>query len=146
MRTIKGIPTAFLLGILALGVAQSTSAPTAKSPFVGTWDGTMNDLPGINLIVADADGGQIGGVVTFCFQMRGGDGKWHIAGKYMAPLLSATAEGEVLNFEVQHHKTHDSPEFGPNAKMQVRMTGANEALFYNLSEPEMGPVNLTRQK
>ena len=105
----------------------------------------MNDLPGVSMIVADAGGGELGGVVAFYFQMRGDDGEWRVAGKFSAPLLAAQAEGKVLNFEVQHHKTHSSPEFGPDVKFRTELTGGNEALLYNVSEPSAEPVKLRRQ-
>lgn len=124
----------------------SQRRPGPPSPFDGTWDGTMNDLPGIKLIVADGGGGEIGGVVTFYFQKRDDGGPWRVADKFVAPLLAAQAEGKVLLFEVQHHKTDGSPEFGPNVKFRAELAGGNEALLYNTSEPSMGPSRLVRQE
>ena len=120
--------------------------PLAQSTFNGTWEGQMNDLPGVTLIVADSEGGQIGGVVTFYFQTRADEhSRWHVAGKAVAPLVVAEVQGRTLMFEVQHHKTHDSPEFGPNAKFRMELTGENEALLYNLSEQAMAPSKLVRR-
>ncbi len=48
-------------------------------------------------------------------------------------------------FEVRHHKSHDSPELGPNAKFRMDLTGANEAILYKLGD-SMPPVKLTRRK
>lgn len=121
--------------------------PGAPSPFDGTWECEVNDLPGVNLIVADAGGGRLGGIITFYFQMRDDErSKWRIAGKAVAPLLSAHMEGTALVFEVQHHKTHGSREFGPNVKFRAELAGGNEAVLYNLSEPSMGPSRLMRQE
>ena len=120
--------------------------PGPPSPFDGMWDGTMNDLPGIRLIVADGGGGEIGGVVTFYFQKRDDGGPWRVADKFVAPLLAAHAEGKILVFEVQRHKTHGSLEFGPNVKFRAELAGGNEAVLYNLSEPSMGPSRLMRQE
>src|SRR5258708_535472 len=39
----------FLIGLLSL-----TIAATAKSPFVGTWEGKINDLPGVDVTIEDA--------------------------------------------------------------------------------------------
>lgn len=106
-----------------------------------------NDLPGVNLIVADAGGGEIGGVVTFYFQMRDDErSKWRVAGKYVVPLLSAHMEGKALVFEVQHHKTHGSLEFGPNVTFHMELTGNTQALLYNPSDTSTEPVKLTRQE
>jgi hypothetical protein len=120
-------------------------AKAAQSALDGTWEAQMNGLPGVTLIVADAGGGQIGGVATFYFQLRGDDGKWRVAGEDMAPLLVAHAKGKTLMFQIQGHKTHDSPEFGPDVKFRMELTANHEALLYNLSEPSVGPSKLTRQ-
>lgn len=76
--------------------------------------------------------------------MRGDDGGWRVASKFVAPLLAAHAEGKTLMFEVQHHKTHGRREFGPNVKFCTELAGGNEALLYNVSEPSAGPYTLTR--
>src|SRR5215471_431806 len=125
---------------------QDQKRPQPRSPFNGTWEGKRNDLPGVNLVVADAGGGQLGGVVAFYFQTRGDDGEWRVAGKFRAPLLCVTAEDKVLNFEVQHHKRHRSPEFGPNVKFRIELAKNNQALLYNESEEQSEPIRLTRQE
>lgn len=117
--------------------------PQPPSVFDGTWEGNMNDLPGVNLIVADAGGGKIGGVVAFYLQTRGDDGQWRVAGKSVAPLLAAHVEGNALLFDIQHHKRDGSREFGPNAKFRVKLDGDHEAVLYNMSETA-SPVKLWR--
>jgi len=102
----------------------------------------MNDLPGVNLVVADAGGGEVGGIVTFYFQMRGDNGQWRVASKYVAPLLLARTQNKALRFEVQHHRKHGSPEFGENAQFRMELIGDREGLLYNLSEPYMEPSKL----
>lgn len=125
---------------------EDQERPQPRSPFDGTWECEMNNLPSVKLIVADGGGGRIGGVVTFYFQMRHDDGPWRVADKFVAPLLAVHMEGTALVFEVQHHKTHSSPEFGPNVKFRAELAGEDEALLYNLSEPAMGPSRLVRQE
>lgn len=124
---------------------QGQKKPGPPSAFDGTWEGKMNDLPGVNLIVADAGGGQIGGVVTFYFQMRGNDGEWRVAGKFAAPLLAAHVQGRALIFEVQHHKSHGSPEFGPNVTFRMELTEENKAMLSNVSDPSSSPVEFLRK-
>ena len=124
---------------------QGQKKPRPPSAFDGTWEGKMNDLPGVNLIVADAGGGQIGGVITFYFQTRGDGGKWQVRGKFLEPLLAAHMQDKALIFEVQHHKKHGSPEFGPNVTFRMGLTGENEAVLYNVSEPSSAPVRLLRR-
>ena len=125
---------------------RSRRRPQPPSPFDGTWEGKMNDLPGVDLIVADASGGEIGGVITFYFQMRGDDGNWRVADRFVAPVLAARLEKKALLFEVQHHKIHRSPEFGPNVHFRVELEKNNQALLYNVSEEQSEPIRLTRQE
>lgn len=51
----------------------------------------------------------------------------------------------VLTFEVQHHKTHDRPEFGPNIRFQMELSKSKEATLENLEEGSAEPVTLTRR-
>lgn len=105
----------------------------------------MHGLPGIALVVADAGGGTVGGVVTFYLQMRGGDGKWRVAGKYAAPLLAVCHGDKTLTFDVQHHKAHGSPEFGPNVRFRMDLSSHSAATLENLAENSPGPIKLTRR-
>lgn len=125
---------------------QGKKKPGPPSVLDGTWEGKMNDLPGVDLIVADAGGGEIGGVVTFYFLTRKDGGKWQVRGKFLTPLLAAHMQDKALIFEVQHHKTHGSPEFGPNVRFRVELTGENQAMLYNVSEPSSAPVKLLRSE
>jgi hypothetical protein len=130
------------LRLLASLVALSIVA-TAASPFVGTWTGSVHDLPAVELAI-DGGGGQIGGTIAFYFQMLGKDGKWHVAGdKYTQPLLALRVEGSILSFEVAHHKTHGSAELGPNKKFRFELTGENEG---RLREAGHDALALTRQR
>jgi hypothetical protein len=120
--------------------------PGPPSVFDGTWEGKMNDLPGVNLIVADAGGGQIGGVITFYFQTREDGGNWQVRGKSVAPMLAAHTQDKALIFEVQHHKNHGSAEFGPDVTFRMELTGENKAMLSNISEPSTAPVKILRRE
>lgn len=135
----------FLCDSTAQRDADGQERAQAQSPFDGSWEGKMHGLPGIALVVADADGGTVGGVVTFYLQMRGGDGKWRVAGKYAAPLLAVCHGGKTLTFDVQHHKAHGSPDFGPNVRFRMELSKSNEAALENLDEESPGPIKLTRR-
>ncbi|HYM11936.1 MAG TPA: hypothetical protein VEU62_14460, partial [Bryobacterales bacterium] len=65
---------------IVLTMMLAAAAAAANSPFAGTWDGTINDLPGVEITIQDA-GGQLSGAVIFYFQKRGPDGKWRVEGK-----------------------------------------------------------------
>ena len=107
-----------------------------NSSFGGTWEGHMNNLPGIDLNINEA-GGKISGNITFYFQERSDpNGPWHIQGEDRTPLLAPRVEGKALTFEVQHHKCHGCAELGPNVKFRMELTGPNEALLWNLGQQE----------
>jgi hypothetical protein len=118
----------------------------AESLFTGKWDGKMNDLPGVDLIIRDA-GGNVSGSIVFYFQSRGNDGKWHVGGKYTEPLLTPQTDGKVLTFEVRHHRFHGSPELGPNVKFRMELTGADDAVLQKLGDDTRPtPLKLSRRR
>ncbi|MFZ0937469.1 MAG: hypothetical protein ACLQPN_06425, partial [Bryobacteraceae bacterium] len=67
--------TAIIAALAALAcaatfaIAQSSTVVRANSPFAGTWEGKLNDLPGIDLKIEEA-GGKISGSIVFYFQER----------------------------------------------------------------------------
>src|ERR1700730_3301549 len=120
--------------------AQSPVAAPENSSFAGTWEGRMNDLPGINLKIQEADR-RISGAIVFYFQERGDpNGPWHVAAESAVPLLAPHVEGKTLTFEVQHHRCHGCSELGPNVKFRMALAGPNEARLWNLDvETDSGP-------
>ncbi|MGD0669796.1 MAG: hypothetical protein ABSB23_19730 [Bryobacteraceae bacterium] len=48
-------------------IAQSSAVVSANSAFAGTWEGKLNDHPGIDLKIDEA-GGKISGTVVFYFK------------------------------------------------------------------------------
>jgi hypothetical protein len=129
-----------LLGSLAL-----FPQPADKTPFEGKWEGKMNDQPGVEVTIRNA-GGEISGVIVFYFQERGADEKWHVKDKFEEPLLSTKVTGKSLTFEVAHHKTHSSPELGPNVKFRMDLTGVDEAILYRVENQQDPGLKLTRRK
>ena len=116
----------------------------SKSPFAGTWEGPMNDQPAVELTIHEA-AGTIDGTIGFYLQMRGEDGKWHAKDKHTEPLLATQTHGNTLTFEVRHHKTHDSPEFGPNVKFVMELTGTNEANLRQADDSSAVGLKLNRR-
>lgn len=116
------------LATLAAILVSAAVMLAAGYPVTGTWEGTENDLPAVELTLRN-DHGQIGGTVGFYFQTRGADGKWQSDGKppFTVPLLSPKLDGNVLTFETIHHKQHGSPELGPNNRYRVVFVNAGEA-------------------
>ena len=120
----------------------------AASPFAGTWQGTMNDQPAVKLTLEDAPGGKVTGTIVFYFQQRGDDGKWRVVegGDAKGEILVPEVKGKVLTFEVRHHKSHGSAEYGPNKKFVVELTGPKEARFREAGGADLSGVVLTKQK
>jgi hypothetical protein len=65
----SAVETMGLGGMLAGDRAVFQPTVHANSPFAGTWEGKLNDLPAIGLKIDDA-GGKIGGTIVFYFQER----------------------------------------------------------------------------
>src|SRR5215471_3102136 len=90
-----------LAGNLGLPVAAQSAAATQdtlslKSGFAGTWKGTMNGLPGIDLTIRE-DESNIDGDIVFYFQERANvNSPWRVAAEHAVPLLSTQATGKVL--------------------------------------------------
>jgi hypothetical protein len=133
----------FLMSLLVV-----TLPAIAKSPFTGTWEGSMNDQPALKLTIEDTDG-KLAGVMTFYFQRRGEDDKFHVVpnGDATGAIISPQADGKILTFEEQHHKKHGGTELGPNIKYSVELTGANEARLRQVGDPKDGEgLKLTRKE
>lgn len=126
----------------------SVCAVAAESPFAGVWEGTVNELPGVEIAIHQ-DAGLLAGTVSFYFQTRPNESeKWRVESKTTLPLLALKVEGSVLTFEAIHHKTHGSGELGPNVRFRVELSGANEAAFSRLgTSPDPGAgLKLRRRK
>jgi len=124
-------------------VGQSAAKVPGKSSFAGTWEGKMNDLPGIDLKIDEA-GGKVSGSIVFYYQERSNENEpWHTAGESPAALLVPHVEGKTLTFEVQHHKCHECTELGPNVRFRIELSGQNEARLWKLgnqdTSKDLGP-------
>lgn len=129
---IRYLSTALLLWISTMVMAQSLPPAVAKPSFAGTWEGFMNDLPGLKITIQQ-NAEQIEGTAVFYFQSLGADKQWHVSENGPAvPLLDPKVKDNVLSFEVPHHKCHGCTELGPNVKFVMRLTGAHEALLYQI--------------
>jgi hypothetical protein len=152
---MKTTRTAIVAALAALAcaatfaIAQSSTAVHENSPFTGTWEGKLNDLPGIELKIDEA-GGRIGGSIVFYFQERpDANSPWHTTAEYPAALLAPHLDGKTLTFEVEHHKCHTCAELGPNVKFRVELAGPDELRLWKLDGPQSqdpGPgLKLTRR-
>jgi len=122
----------------ALAIAQSPAMINTNSPFAGTWEGKLNDLPAIGLKIDDA-GGKISGTIVFYFQERpDANSPWRVTAEYPVPLLAPRVEGKTLTFEALHHKCHECAELGPNAKFRVELAGPDELRLWKLDDQQAG--------
>ena len=136
MRSYRVLFIAAAVFLATRLTGQPSLLADRKVEFAGTWEGKMNDLPGIELKLDEA-GGKINGVMTFYFQERSDpNGPWHVASENPVPLLAPHVEGKTLTFEVQHHKCHTCPELGPNVKFRVDLVGPNEARLWKLENED----------
>jgi hypothetical protein len=111
-------------------IAQAEPRVPPIAPLDGTWEGKMNDLPTIELKI-DSSSGKVSGTMLFYFQERGDPSQpWHVTGGNPTPLLLPHVEGNILTFELQHHKCHTCAELGPNQKFRVELKEPNEARLW----------------
>jgi hypothetical protein len=132
--------------MLLAGLLGLPTATGAASSFVGTWEGKINDLPGIEIKVNE-NKKELSGSVVFFFQRRGEDGKWRIEGEETeVPMLAPRIDGTVLSFEVIHYKTHGGAELGANAKFRMELIGSDQAILSKVEGKPAVTLKLTRRK
>jgi biopolymer transport protein ExbD/biopolymer transport protein TolR len=121
--------------------AQPRKENSRESSFRGTWKGTINDLPGVDLMISQVDK-ELSGSVIFYFQERADvKGPWKVTAPHAVPLLKPQIAGKILTFEVEHHVCHGCAELGPNARFRMELVSGNEARLTRLEEDgtEDGP-------
>lgn len=127
--------------------ASMSSMSAADSLFAGIWEGQTNGLPAIQLRIHDS-GGKPDGDIVFYFQHREPNGPWAVKSEYPTPLLNVKAEVKTMTFEVRHHKSHGSSDFGPNVKFRLDRISEQELRLFKIdpgTERGMG-LKLIRRK
>jgi hypothetical protein len=120
-----------------IAIAQSSAVVHANSPFTGTWEGKLNDHPGIDLKIDEA-GGKISGAVVFYVEERGdANSPLRVTAEDPVPLLAPRVEAKTLTFEVQPHTYQEGAESGPKVKFRVDVAGPNELRLWKLDDPGM---------
>jgi hypothetical protein len=116
-------------------ILSQPSRPT--DTFDGIWEAKMNDQPAMELKINDS-AGKVTGTILFYFQERSNPNEpWHVTGGKPVPMLLPHVEGNVLTFELQHHKCHDRTELGPNQRFRVELKSPDEARLWMWDTPEM---------
>ena len=104
----------------------------AGSPLAGRWMGEIEGLPGVRLTVQE-DQGKLSGSIVFYLIVKDEKGA-RADGDYKADLLNITAKGRRMTFEVRHHVSHGSPEYGPNVKFSFEAATDREATMRNIDD------------
>lgn len=144
-KTLLGglVAAVFLVPILVgffFAPMGSAARVLDQSSFAGTWEGEMQNLPGLDLKIDETDGNISGTAVFYLLGRSKVNEPWHESGKkYSAPLLVPHADGKILTFEVQRNKCEGCTEPVPNAKFRMELTAPNEARLWNLTESSKGP-------
>ena len=122
------------MGISCITAVADKPVTASGASFAGTWKGTMNDLPGIELTIQEHDR-KIAGEVVFYFQQRANvNSPWRATPDNAIPLLKPQVAGNVLTFEIEHHVCHGCKELGPNVTFRMELAGVNEARLTRLDE------------
>jgi hypothetical protein len=104
----------------------------AASPFAGRWQGKLDGLPGATLTVKE-DQHKLSGSIVF-YLIHKDDKGARVDGEANCELLAVAADRKRMTFEVKHHVTHESPEYGPNAKFVFKLMGENEGVLRNTGD------------
>jgi hypothetical protein len=115
-----------------LAIVLAAGSLWAGSPFAGRWMGEIDSLPGVTLTVKE-DHSKLSGSIVF-YLIRKDDKGARVDGEANCELLAVAADGKRMTFEVKHHVTHESPEYGPNAKFVFKLMGENEGVLRNTGD------------
>jgi len=117
-----------------LTIVLAAGSLWAGSPLTGRWMGEIEGMPGVRLTVQE-DQGKVSGSVIFYLIVKDEKGT-HVDSDYTADLLNVTAKGRQMTFEVRHHVSHGSPEYGPNVKFTFAATAEREGTMLKMDDGE----------
>jgi hypothetical protein len=104
----------------------------AGSPFAGRWMGEIEGLPGVRLTVEE-DQGKLSGSIVFYLIVKDEKGT-RVDGDYKEDLLNVTAKGRRMTFDVRHHVSHGSPEYGPNVEFAFEAATEREGTMRKIDD------------
>jgi biopolymer transport protein ExbD len=132
--------------VLAQAAPATPDVSFSENGFAGTWKGTVNNLPGIDLTIREVEK-KAAGEIIFYFQERADvNSLWRVSAENAVPLLSTHVTGKVLTFEVEHHMCHTCTELGPKSVFRMELAEVNAARLTRLGDDgtEGAQVNLVR--
>lgn len=125
-----------LFVLIGMCMAMSASlAGFAQSPLVGTWKGTENNLPVVDITVNE-DAGKVSGKAVFYMIMHtpGGDNA-HVGGKAEVPMENIKSDEKQIAFDM-HRKD------GSVVSFRVEYRGDDEARLFRTTDPLKGDQGL----
>jgi len=125
-----------------LTIVLAAGSLWAGSPFAGRWQGKLEGLPGATLTIKEGQGKLSGSIVFYL--IRKDDKGTRVDGEANCELLAVATDGKQMAFEVKHHVTHESPEYGPNVKFVFELTGDNEGVLRKTGDDLS--VRMTREQ
>src|ERR1700759_458048 len=125
-----------LFVLIGMCMAMSASlAGFAQSALVGTWKGTQNNLPVVDVTVKE-DAGKVSGTVTFYMILHKPDGSdAHVGGNAEAPMENIKGDEKQIAFDL-HRKD------GSNVSFRVEYRGHDEARLFRTTNPLQGDQGL----
>ena len=140
MKTkMRALGICFLLATFA---SAQTGKSAAASAFAGTWQGTSNGLPAIDLKI-EGSASKLAGTAVFYLQARNDESEaWHVASQFSVQMLHPRVQGKNFYFEVPHHTCHGCSDYGPNVRLRMELAGQNEARLARFSDSGEQAENL----
>jgi len=134
------------VGLLGQAAARDRQ-PENASKFTGVWRGQLDNLPGVDLVIAD-EGGQLGGAVLFYLHMRP-----NVHSPYTStpglpePMFDLRLEGQTLKFDISHRRAHPPRTLhDPPVAFDLKLIGPDKAELVNETEGGGPAVVLTRSE
>jgi len=140
-RELKKLFVACAVTIAAISVLSCTRTP----PIVGVWEGRMNELPAVELIVRDDDSG-LTGTIVFFFQ-RKDTGTWKVERQNDEGLIDPIFDGKTLSFKISHADAHtDSSPSDPLVPFSFTLTAPGEGQLTSNYQGQESAIKLVKTK
>jgi hypothetical protein len=120
--------------VIACLLAASIAA-YAQSSLAGKWHGTENDLPIVDLTIAENAGQASGNVVFYLIKRNPDESNAHVDGQAAGPMENLSYQPEKLTFDM--HRTD-----GSLVSFRVELTDADHARLFRTSDNQPGGSGL----
>ena len=116
--------------VIACLLAASIAA-YAQSSLVGKWHGTENNLPTVDLTIAENAGQANGSAVFYLIKRNPDESNAHVDGQAAMPMENLSYQPEKLTFDI--HRLD-----GSVVSFRVELTDADHARLFRTSDHEPG--------